>query len=139
MPAIASIITPCSGSRTGSDPHAQRSFKVFERLAASNLAGLFERDLWQEVLRASQHSNTIWYAATAIGFAHKAYLQRSFDLQTIDEDRALKQYNKAIRSLTRPDVFEEEPEIIMAASILFMAFEVCRYIPLLNASEIIRC
>jgi hypothetical protein len=124
---MQSIITLSADPRTASDPHAGRGFQVFEKLTTNNLAGLFESDLWQEVLRASQHNDALWYAATALGFAHEAFLRRRFDMETLEEDRALKQYNKAIRALTKTSAAGEAapPEVIMTASILFMAFEVC--------------
>lgn len=123
---MASIFSLSSDPRTASDPHARRSFKVFEKLTANNRAGLFESDLWQEVLRASHHNDVIWYAVTALGSAHEAYLYHKFDMQILEEDRALKQYNKAIRTLTKSDALGEQPspDVVMAASILFMAFEV---------------
>jgi hypothetical protein len=123
---MSSIIALTEDPRTASDPLAARSFKVFEKLTVSNLAGLFDSELWQGVLRASQHNTALWHAATAVGSAHEAYLHRKFDMDTINEDRALKQYNKAIRSLTRPNSGGEQatPNVIIAASILFMAFEV---------------
>jgi hypothetical protein len=124
---MQTIITLSADPRTASDPHARRGFQVFEKLTTHNLAGLFESDLWQEVLRASQHNDALWQAATALGTAHEAFLQRRFDMETLEEDRALKQYNKAIRSLTKASSSGQPtpPEVMMVASILFMTFEVC--------------
>lgn len=124
--SMASLVSLSNDPRTASDPHAGRGFAVFEKLTTGTLAGLFETSLWQEVLRASQHNDTIWHAATALGSAHESYLHRKFDMQTLEEDRAMKHYNKAIRLLTKTNALGKNPspDIIMASSILFMAFEV---------------
>jgi hypothetical protein len=123
---MANLLTLSSDPRATTNHHAGRSFKFFERLTAGYLGGLFESTLWQEVLRASHHNDAMWYAATALGSAHEAYLHRRFDMQSSEEDWAMQQYNRAIRSLTKPDALGEQPphDVIMAASILFMAFEV---------------
>ena len=112
--------------RATSDPLAARSFRIFEKLTADNLAGLFDTALWQDVLRASQQNDALWHAATALGAAHEAYLRGGVGLETLEEDRALKQYNKAIRCLMRRDGMGEQTssDVMMAASIIFMAFEV---------------
>jgi hypothetical protein len=121
-----SCIIALSGDPRTSDPLAARSFKIFEKLTTIHLAGLFDSELWQEILRASHHNDALWHAATALGFAHEAYLHRRFDGKTLDENRALKQYNKAMRCFMRPHIGEQEGhQVVMTASILFMAFEVC--------------
>ena len=123
---VSSMAIMSADPRTTSDPLAARSFKIFEKLTADNLAGLFDTALWQDILRASHHSDALWHAATALGSAHEAYLHKRFNMDTAEEDRALKQYNKAIRCLTRSEDTGHQPgsDVLMAASIIFMAFEV---------------
>jgi hypothetical protein len=123
---MATILKMSSDPRTASNHHAGRSFKFFEIMTAGYLGGLFDHSLWQEVLRASQHNDAMWHATTALGSAHEAYLHRKFDMQSSEEDWAIQQYNRAMRSLRKSDAHSEQPplNVIMAASILFMVFEV---------------
>jgi hypothetical protein len=123
---MTSMLMISSDPRTSTDQHAGRSFKFFEKMTSGYLSGLFESNLWKEVLRASHHNDAIWHAVTALGSAHEAYLHRKFDMSSCEEDWAIQQYNRAIRRLTLPDALGERPplDVIMAVSILFMAFEV---------------
>ncbi|KIW08657.1 hypothetical protein, variant [Verruconis gallopava] len=117
-----------SDPRASSDPFVGRSFKVFEQLTAHSLSGILEMTLWHDVLRAAQHSDALFHAATALGSAHEAYLHRQFNMETPEEDRALQQYNKAIRMLTKRDAQDAEltPDVVITSSIMFMTIEMMR-------------
>jgi hypothetical protein len=130
VPSIGSIIKPSTNPRVSSNDHATQSFKFFEKVTVGKLVEAFGTDLWTDAVpRAALHSPAIWHAAIALGSAHEAHLMKNIgnDLHVSKVDWTFEQYNRAIRSLTRPTAQGERPplDVMIVASILFMGFEVC--------------
>ena len=125
--SVGSIIRPSSNPRTASNDYAGQSFRFFQTHTVGYLSGLFKSELWDEViLRAAHHNDAIWHATIALGSAHKSIESPNGGLVPSRDDWALQQYNLAMRSLTQPNGSKGQPsvDVMIAASVLFMCFEV---------------
>lgn len=129
-PSLGSIIKPSANPRVASNDHALYTFDFFHKQSISKLSEVFGKELWTEAVpRAALHDPAMWHATIAVGSAHEAHWLKAFGGQDMLPSKAawtLGQYNRAIRALTQPgnDGKRAPPEVVIAASIMFMAVEV---------------
>lgn len=106
------------------DGKAEASFTFFQRRTADYLAGLFDRQWKELVLRAAEQNDAIYHAVLAIGSMHKSFMSRQW-LNIEEEDTyAVKQYSRSLRTLASKR--SATVDTVLAACIIYIGFEVCR-------------
>ncbi|KIW04450.1 hypothetical protein, variant [Verruconis gallopava] len=130
--STGAMIKPSANPRIASNKHAIHSFHFFEKESTKKLAEVWGRELWLKAIpRAAMYSPAMWHAAIAVGSAHEAHWQKNLGAGVHQSkiEWTFGQYNRAIRALTHPDENGNPPslDIMISASIMFMAFEMLRH------------
>jgi hypothetical protein len=121
------------------DDKAEACFAFFQHRTVDYLTGLLDQQWKPVVLRAAEQNDAIYHAVLAIGSMHKTTMSRqSLSTDLNDDEYAVRQYTRSLRMLASRS--ESDPvakiDVILAACILFVGFEVGEATQLANIALI---
>jgi hypothetical protein len=130
--SVPSLIQLTGNLKLAADGNAGICLQFFRTHTVTYLSSIFKSEFWDQIiLRAAHHNNAILHAAIAVGSAHKNLVTRANRSVSTDDEWAVQQYNKAIRSLTttKETAAPQSLDVILAVCVLFTCFEVCKFNP----------